>query len=154
MLHRDPMRIRRDAENWLSDKQITEAKLKQSKRELDNDDVLPGNASGRLSREKDPCCGSLLDFSPKTFFSVFVDLKNQTKLTQFSSHADDSSNVRRSGSFESIRETTPNGSLKRFKSNKEEVGIKAATSLDSLHERTKSDLSDDGEYTSRQRFAP
>ncbi|KAK6620286.1 hypothetical protein RUM44_006687 [Polyplax serrata] len=144
MLHRDPMRIRRDAENWLSDKQITEAKLKQSKRELDNDDVLPGNASGRLSREKDPCCGSLLDFSPKTFFSVFVDLKNQTKLTQFSSHADDSSNVRRSGSFESIRETTPNGSLKRFKSNKEEVGIKAATSLDSLHERTKSDLSDDG----------
>lgn len=40
MLHRDPTKIRKDAETWLADKQIIEMKLQQAKRELENEDVL------------------------------------------------------------------------------------------------------------------
>lgn len=40
MLKRDPISIRRDAEMWLAEKQLTEVKLQQAKRELDNEDIL------------------------------------------------------------------------------------------------------------------
>lgn len=75
---------------------------------------------------------------------LITDLTRKTNMAQLSSQAEDL-NMRRIGSFESIHETTPNGSLKRFKSNKDETSIRTAASLDSLHERTKSESSDDGE---------
>ena len=50
MLQRDPVRMRRDAEKWLADKQLIEKKLQQAKRELENEDILDhlaDNPSGK-----------------------------------------------------------------------------------------------------------
>lgn len=68
-------------------------------------------------------------------------------MTQLSSQGEDGNAIRRGTSYESLNNesTTPNGSLKRFKSSREDSGLRTATSLDSLHDRPKSELSDDGE---------
>ncbi|EEB12293.1 conserved hypothetical protein [Pediculus humanus corporis] len=134
MLQRDPTKTRRGGDtetNWLSDKQIIEMKLQQAKRELENEeDVLDAltNASTDLTK------------------------KSNSDRSSFSSHAENNipSTIRKGGLYEnegSDPTTTPNsGSLKRFKSNRDESNeiITMTSSLDSLHDAGKSDTSDDG----------
>ena len=89
--------------------------------------------------------------------SFFSDLtkKSNSDRSSFSSHAENNipSTIRKGGLYESEGSdptTTPNsGSLKRFKSNRDESNeiITMTSSLDSLHDAAKSDTSDDGKKT-------
>lgn len=74
------------------------------------------------------------------------DLSKNSNMTQLSSQSEEGNLIRHGISFESLHETTPNGSLKRFKSNREDSNLRAASSLESLHGKAKSEASDDGMY--------